>query len=384
MVAPRAFVTLVSGFSNVTNAGDGDVVHLLGDSARNVLTGGTAADLIVGGRGTAGDGSSDIGAGQHGDRLTGGAGADIFLYRSEIESPGGTIAGGQAGGSEISANNEFNVVNSRDTVTDFAVGSDKLAFVIDDTFDAVRVASSLPPSLASTANSVLALATSFALGSTGVDIGKLGSAAATADRLDNYSVDSSAATLSLADLVLRVNATSGGDIIDASAGLATGALNLPSADGLRVDVVYSAAAQSQSGGFDQIIHFRSGSDHIDLSFLHLARSESQRAGNGVNFDNNHNNIVDALETGLVRTLGGAPIFAINSPVPSLFDDAGTYRPIAVQAQAGTGGTSTVVFVDADGNGNYDPAADMVLVLVGVGTVASSDFIVDLYGGGWGV
>ena len=381
VVTARAFVTQVSGFENASNAGDADAVHLLGDNGRNTLTGGNAVDLIVGGRGTAGDGSADVGGGSRGDRLTGGTGADVFLYRGEAESPGGTIAGGQQAASDFAAN-ETNVVNSRDTVTDFVAGVDKLAFAIDDGYDAVRVVGAIPASLASSLNSVSPIVTTFAAGDTRLDIPR-DAAAVAARQADNYRIDTTAATLTRADLDLRVAATGGGDVIDASAGLATGALNAASADGVRVDLVYTDKSQSQSGGFDQLLHFTSGSDKIDLSFLKLARYESQLAGNGVDFDTNHNNVVDALESGLVRVLGAAPVFAVNSPAANLFIDGTVYRPIAVQTAAGAGGVSTTVFIDADGDGNYVPGNDMVLVLVGVAAPTSADFIIDQYGGGWG-
>jgi hypothetical protein len=149
-------------------------------------------------------------------------------------------------------------------------------------------------------------------------------------------------------------------------------------------VTYTAASQSQAGGFDQIIHFTSGEDKIDLSFLKLPRYESEKAATGVDYDTNDNNVVDALETGAVRALGAAPIFAVNGTAPNMFIDGTVYRPIATQALVdGNGDTSTTVFIDVNGDGNYAPTDDMVVVLVGVGAPVSADFIFDLYGGGWG-
>lgn len=378
---PRGFVTLVGNFEAASNAADNDPVHLLGNTQRNVLTGGDAADLIVGGRGSAGSASTDVGPGQRGDRLTGGGGGDAFLLRAENESPGGSIAGGQQASTNF-GNNEFNVVNARDTITDFAVGADKLMFAITDAHDAVRVSGTVPASLAGTLNSVAPMASSFAAGSLTADIPRSTTSGVAAQAFDNYAVDTSAVTLTLADLVLRVAGSSGGEVIDASAGLAIGALGAASADGLRVDLVYSAASQSQASGYDLVVHFTSGSDKVDISFLHLPRLESEHSSQGLDFDTNGNNIVDALESGVVRTLGGAPTFSINAPAANLFIDSGIYRPVVVQAGSTGGGTSCTALVDANASGGYEPDVDMVIVLVGVASVASGDFIVDLYGGGW--
>ena len=379
--ASRAFVTNIVGFENASNT-DADVVHMLGDNGRNSLTGGTGDDVIYGGRGTAGDGSADVGAGNRGDNLTGGLGADMYLYRTEAESPGGTIGGGQQASANFGAD-EDNVVNSRDTITGFVAGSDNLVFQISDTYDSVRGSGALPANLANPLNAAPALSTIFAAGDTQVIIGKTAATAGTVDDFDNYHIDTMAATLTIADVVLRVMATGGSDMIDASAGLVVTNLNAASADGLQVNVVYTAASQSQAGGFDQIIHFTSGSDKIDLSFLKLGRYETSQAATGVNYDTDNDNVVDATVNS-IRTLGAAPIFAVNGAAANMFMDGTVYRPIATQSLVdGNGDPSTTVFIDADGNGNYDPNVDMVVILVGVTAPVHGDFIFDQYGGAWG-
>jgi hypothetical protein len=382
LLQSRAFITQVSGFEGVTNAGDADAVHLLGDNNRNILIGGDGADLIVGGRGAAGNLSADVGLGRRGDRLTGGGGADVFMYRSELESPGGSIAGGQQAASDF-GNNEFRVTNSRDTITDFSTGIDKLAIVIDDGYDVVRVSGSVPANLASSLNSVAPASMVFASSDARIDLPRNAASASTAGQADNYRFDTQGSTLASSDVILRVMASADGDVIDASAGLGTGALNAGATDGVRVDLVYTDKAQSLGSAFDQVIHFTSGEDKIDLSFLKLPRYESAHAGNGIDYDTNHNNVVDALESGLVRGLAATPVYSINAPVAGMFIDSGTYRPVATQSYSGGSGTSTVVFIDVDGDGGYRPDQDMVLVLVGVGAPASGDFIVGQYGGGWG-
>jgi len=169
-----------------------------------------------------------------------------------------------------------------------------------------------------------------------------------------------------------------------SAGLAVTNLNAASADGLRVDIVYTAASQSQAGGYDQIIHFTTGEDKIDLSFLKLPRYESAYASTGVDFDTNDNNIVDAMEGNAIRSLGAAPVFAVNAPAANMFIDAGAYKPIATQTLVdGNADPSTTLFIDVNGDGNYDPTADMAVVLVGVTAPVTGDFIFTQYGGGWG-
>jgi hypothetical protein len=380
------FKTFVSGFEGASNAGDADVVHLLGDGGRNTLTGGTSGDLIYGGRGTAGDGTSALTAktGVTGDLLTGGLGSDLFLYKAETESPGGAL-----GAEQLATNfssNANNVLNSVDSISDFQLGVDNLGFVLPDTYNAVKVTGAIPANLATNLNSVTPLATTFTAGNTLVNITNDLTLASVPAQADNYSIDAKFAgadvTLTIADIVLRVNATSSGDVIDASAGRSATALNAASTDGLEVQVVYTAASQSQAGGFDQIIHFTSGSDKIDLSFLNLPRYESKYAGNGVNYDVNNDQIVDATVNS-VRALGAAPLFSVNGTAPGLFIDAGAYKPVATQTLLdGNGDPSTTVFIDVNGDGNYVPTDDMVVVLVGVTAPVHGDFIFNQYGGGW--
>jgi hypothetical protein len=226
-----------------------------------------------------------------------------------------------------------------------------------------------------------------AIGSAGftvtVDLPRNAAAAATADRVDNYAFDTSGSLPGVGNIVLRVRATSGPDLIDASAGLSVTALNAASVDGLTVEVVYTAASQSRADGFDQILHFTPGSDRIDLSFLKLPRYESLYADKGVDYDTNDNNVVDALESGAVRVLSGSPPVSIGAPAAGLFiDGTGVYRPVVAQAQSPAGGTTTVVFVDVDGDATFQPQIDMVFTLVGLTGVSSADFIFDRYGGGW--
>lgn len=398
-----AFFTRIAGFENATNAGSAESAHMIGDNGRNSITGGTVVDYLIGARGIAGDGSADVGAGNRGDRLTGGTGADWFIYRTESESPNGSVSGGEQSGTifpGVAPTNDNNVINSRDTITDFVTGTDKLVFNVSDTYDSLRTNGAVPGDLgggggAGTLNAAVALATTFAANDTIVTIGKTAATAGTVDDFDNYRIDNTGATAALGDVILRVAATSASDVIDASAGLAVTKLNAASADGLRVDIVYTAANQSQAGGFDQLVHFTPGNtavaDRIDLSFLKLARYESSNAATGVNYDTNANDVVDALEGAagtatLIRALGAAPVFAVNGSAPNLFIDGTTYRPTAFQTlQDGNGDVSTTLFIDVNGDGNYVPTDDMVVVLVGVdgGGLVNANIVTDLYGGVFG-
>ena len=381
----RGFVTNISGFENATNTGSANAAHLLGDGGRNSLTGGTVGDYIYGARGTAGDGSADVGIGNRGDLLTGGTGADFFVYKNEVESPGGALTVEQD--NVNFGSNAFNVVNSRDTITDFLVGTDKLTFAVKDSFDVLKANGVIPANLAGNLNSIVALTTVFSVTNAAVNLGIDQTLTNVPSQADNYSIDFNPALGGAptdADLIIRAQGSSGGNIIDASAGKSITALNAASTDFVRVDIVYTAAVQSQGGGFDQIVHFTTGQDKIDLSFLKLPRYESTFAGNGVNFDTNGNNIVDAMEGNAIRALGAAPIFAVNGAAPNMFIDSGVYKPIATQSLVdGNGDPSTTVFIDANGDGNYDPTLDMVTILVGVTAPVTGDFIFNQYGGGWG-
>jgi hypothetical protein len=93
------------------------------------------------GAGTAGNGTADVGVGNQGDHWPG-ACADVFLYKAETESPG-TIAGGQRLGSNWQQ--RFSVTNSIGFLTDFVARTDKLAFVVNDGYDAVKAAGRCRP-----------------------------------------------------------------------------------------------------------------------------------------------------------------------------------------------------------------------------------------------
>ena len=265
-------------------------------------------------------------------------------------------------------------------------------FVINDTYDVVQAAGSIPANLANPLVTVWGpnnLAPGFVVGDTTISFAKDIAAASLPSRFDDYDINNTGVALANFDFITRVNATSGSDVIDASLSFG-GFAGAPVVtfgglfEGYQVHVVYTEAAQSQAGSFDQIAYFTSGEDKIDLSFLKLPRYESSKAGNGVNFDTNGNQIVDALEGNAIRSLGAAPIFAINASAANLFIDAGTYKPIATQTLVdGNFFPSTTLFIDADGNGNYDPSLDMAVVLVGVNNVVTGDFIFNQYGGGWG-
>ena len=364
------FVTRVTSFESATNAGDNDIVHLIGSSGANTLIGGNGADEITGGNGT---GTAAGG----GDTLTGGAGADSFIYTSETQSPGGAV------GVEQLASvfpNAAAIANSQDTITDFAAGTDNLVFNISDSYNAVRVTGAIPANLAGNLNALGTAGLTFAAGQTNVNLDIIATGA-TPGQQANFQILNTGATLTVADVVLNVTGSSAGDIIDASAGLSVTALNAASTDGLQVNVVYTAASQSQGGGYDSIIHFTSGEDKIDLSFLKLPETAVLF---GAQFDTNGvvggpgDGIADAIQG--LRNLPSSPLVAFNADATGLFIDAtGQYRAIAIQSTSdGNGDPSVTVFVDTNHDGNYSQGTDMVISLVGVPTVLITDFIFDHY------
>jgi hypothetical protein len=361
------FVTHVSSFENASNAGDLDAVHLIGTAGANSLTGGDGNDQITGGNGTGT-------AGNGGDTLTGGAGKDSFIYSSETQSPGGNVTGGQQSASVFASDTA--VANSRDTITDFVTGTDDLVFNINDSFNSVKVTGALPADLSGALNSVGALTTTFVAGTVNVNINQTG--AATAAGVQNYQIATTGATLAIGDVVLNVAGSSGGDIIDASAGLATTALSVDSLDGLQVNVVYAAASESQGGTFDTLIHFNSGTDKIDLSFL---KATEWAVSFGAAYDSNiagGDGFADATQA--IRVLASSPLVAFNSDAPGLFVDAGgQMRAVAMQTTAnGLLQPSVTLFVDANHDGNYVVGQDMVISVVGVASVDIADFIFDNY------
>ncbi len=371
MLRSANFLTAISGFEDATSGANGDT--LLGNGGVNGLDGAGGADILWGGRGT-----RPVGSANTGDTLTGGAGADWFVYTDETESPGGSVTGGQqlAAVFGAGATGDAAVTRSQDEITDFTTGADKLVFVIGaDSWDSVRVTAPIV-ALASVAGAVSAVDTAgLAANTSSINI-PVTSTGATAGQVQNYTINHAGATPVEADLVFRVQMTSGADIADAGFGQATTTLaNAATADdGLAAVFVYTDKNQSQGGGFDQIVNFRSGQDKIDLSFLRAVEWEARF---GTAYDVGNNNVADAIEA--FRTLPASPVAAFNADAPGLFVDAGgQFRAVAIQTIATAGGNSTAVFVDVNADGNYTVGSDMVVSLVGVGALSINDFIFNNY------
>jgi hypothetical protein len=183
--------TLVGRFENAANAGDPGAMHLAGGAAANILVGGGAADLLWGGRGTA----------EAGDRLTGGGGADRFVYVHENESPGGSISGGQQSPTFFA--DDTAVGRSRDFISDFAIGADRAVFVVDDTFDSVRVTAPLPVNLAVALGAGVPATFLGAPGQFAVTIGKHAASAGSTNDFDDYLIDTPGVTLTATDAAGR-------------------------------------------------------------------------------------------------------------------------------------------------------------------------------------
>ena len=99
LVQSSVTYTLAANVDNLTLTGT-VAINGTGNADNNSLKGNTAANSLFGG---AGDDTLDGGAGN--DSLTGGAGADVFIFSSALSS--GTTS-------------------NRDTITDFAIGVDKI------------------------------------------------------------------------------------------------------------------------------------------------------------------------------------------------------------------------------------------------------------------
>lgn len=368
---PTAWVTLVSGFESVSNVGDTDAVHIIGNGTVNTLTGGKADDVIQGGNGV---GTLVNG----GDSLTGGLGADRFVYTAEAQSAGGKVTTGEQLASVFGAGatGDTNITFARDTITDFVAGTDNLVFQITDSYEAVKVVGALPAVLnATNAVAVGKVTATYGATTINVDINKDVTAAGTANDLDNYQIESGVLNTA-ADVVVRVLASSGSDTLDAGVGNNTKNLaGVAANDGIQVEFVYSAASESQGGTYDQIIAFTTGQDKIDLSFLKATQWEVLY---GATYDVGNDNVADAVQA--IKTLPGAPVVAWNADAPNLFIDAGgQFRAVAVQTTTdGNGDPSTAVFIDVNHDGSYQVANDMVISLVGIAAPVIADFIFDNY------
>jgi hypothetical protein len=270
------------------------------------------------------------------------------------------------------------VSRSHDTITDFALAADKVVFVIADSYDSVKVTAALPANL-----TLAGLVSPVAVAYTGAGnqltatIGKDAASTGTANDFDNYLIDTTGVNLTNAHVVTRALMSGGQDRVDASLGQSASVLDqtvaLPS-DTIAVEFVYSAASQSQGGGFDQILNFLSGQDKIDLSFLQLPRLATL----GTKYDVGNNLIADAIEA--IRVLPSSPLVAFNADAPSLFVDAGgQIRAIATQTTVDANLTpSTTVFIDVNHDGDYTVTQDMVISFVGSAGVALGDFLFSNY------
>lgn len=373
VVRPANFLTMVSGFENATNAGGADRVTLVGNNGINGLTGGTGDDVILGGRGIA-----PIGSATTGDVLSGGGGQNWFVYSDESESPDGSVTGGNQSSAIFGtgAAGDAAVIRARDTIQGFVSGTDSLVFVVsNDGWDVVKAAGGVPGNLAAPLGSVTPATITPAANQVQVVLPVTSSGPLVAQDQE-YFINTPAATATLSDFIFRVQMTSGGDTVDAGLGLAT--TNLDKAtiadDGVAVHFVYTDAGQSQAGGFDEILNFNSAAgDRIDLSFL---RAPEWEARFGTKFDADGDNIADAIQN--IRVLA-APV-SINANLPNMFVEPGDfYRAVTVQTVLnGFSQPTTYVFVDVNADGDYVVGQDMVISVVGVGSLAVGDFIFDRY------
>jgi len=362
--AALGYVTNVKGFESINNTGNLISGHLLGDGSANTINAGASGDLIYGGAGSSGDGTHP-----GGDILNAGLGIDQFIYKGEGESPNTNAATQDPA---LFPDNK-STVEAQDTIGQFTTGQDQLVFNINDSYDSIKV----------TAGTTASQQVLFAGGAAGadltVDISKNAGATDVWAKQDNYQIHNAGpGAINATDVVLNVQASDGADKIDASAGG-----GIVSA----VDVVYTAASQSQGGTSDSIYHFVvGGQDKIDLSQLKdstgLYLTQQQDIYQGATNTANAGVLDGADALASIIHIGTA--IAPNADAANLFVDnvGGTKinRAIAVEQWNVQGNAnSTLVFVDVNHDGNYTQGADMAIGLVGIpatgaGSVQITDFI----------
>ena len=166
----------------------------------------------------------------------------MFLYKTESR---GTIGGGRSW-DELRQQCLQRHQQHRH-LTDFVAGTDKLAFVVNDGYDAVKAAGRCRPSgWQLNAGGHRRGAGHRGHHPEGCGVGR------TVNDADDYALDFAGAPAGPADLILRVNATGGGD--DRCFGGLVGDAAERGIGG-RVDLVYGGQPVA-GGAFDQVIRDR--------------------------------------------------------------------------------------------------------------------------------
>jgi hypothetical protein len=163
-----------------------------------------------------------------------------------------------------------------------------------------------------------------------------------------------------------INAGKGGDTITLGANSARDTLILQAGDSqigyIDANKDGAFAIASDKVTFDVVTGFTSGEDLIDLgAFGFTGLKKSGLAG------------ATLTEPNAVKLVNGT-----TTTIANFFVDTGITRGVAVVTGdfsdiGGNGTNDTLVFIDVNGNGNLDTNADMMVLLVGAGALALSDF-----------
>jgi hypothetical protein len=305
---------------------------ITGSAAANNIDGGAGDDVILGG---GGNDTIDAGAGT--DRINGGAGQDA------IDAAGGTTWVFFTQSSDSNA-----AGTGADTIANFTSTTDKIAINVSDTSLIVDKTTLQLTGIAVGAD----IADADDGGAGGDDargiIVNLGANGAIGGGDDLVLDIDNVGTLVDADIVWRVDMTSGADAID---------LQLAAANNSAVHFVYNAQSDSTLGNRDTITDFD------------VTRGDLLDFRGFVSNDIDGTPGTDAAETVEFRAVVSvdsaatlSDMFAANTDVNGANAGNGDVA-IVIQKEGAT--TDYRVFVDVNGDGDFNQADDMVIDLVGV-------------------
>lgn len=164
-----------------------------------------------------------------------------------------------------------------------------------------------------------------------------------------------------------INAGKGGDVITISVTGAADTLIIEKGDSLAgftdtdASSLYTAAGDRET--FDIVTGFTSGEDTIDLGVFGFTGQKASALA-----------AVTLTEANALKLVNGT-----TTSINDLFIDTGVQRGVAVASGGdysdigGSGTNDVIVFIDSNGDGDFNVAADEMIVLSGVTSVALADF-----------